>query len=85
MVECFFNYKKEQTDNGSQMRPMILSEDEKELYRKTLEKEKGIQQKKTTEEREEKIKEMAKNKARPLKDKIKKGINFLSRIKFREI
>ena len=67
------------------MRPMILSAEEKELYNKTLDKEKKIQEGKRTEERKEKIKEMAKNKAKPLKEKIKKGINFLSRLKLREI
>ena len=59
---------------------MFLSEEEKKLYEKTLTEEKEKQQLKELEERKEKILVKAKEDAKPIKDKIKKGLKFLERI-----
>jgi len=61
--------------------PIMMSEEEKKFYESELDKEREIQKVIRDKERKEKIINMAKRKAKPLKEKAKKVLDYLSRIR----
>ena len=63
---------------------MFMSEEEKEILEKMIAEEQQKNKEKDIQERMKVLREIAKKKAKPIKEKIKDSLDFLSRIQLNE-